>query len=98
MPTWRKRDSIPKVRASSGTIGTRSLVSSFSLSRPLRIPTKAAVVEAGRPPEPSVDSLKDSIGGVAIDQVPVLRDGMGPPIASRRDIRYCISGDSAGGL
>src|SRR5216110_1927717 len=51
---------MPKVRASSGTIGTMSLPISWSLSILRSMPTKAMVVETSLPSLPSRNSLKSS--------------------------------------
>src|ERR1041385_6710958 len=45
MPSWRKSPSMPKVRDSSGTIGTTRLPMFGSLTSPVSIRTKAIVVE-----------------------------------------------------
>ena len=49
----RNSDSMPKVRASSGTIGTTSFPISGSFSILRSMPTKAMVVETSRPSLPS---------------------------------------------
>ncbi|MOA66583.1 hypothetical protein D3C78_1933970 [compost metagenome] len=51
MPYWRNMPSIPKVRDSSGTIGTICLPMFLSLSRMPSWRTKAMVVENSRSPE-----------------------------------------------
>src|SRR3984893_1333393 len=48
MPSWRNIPSMPKVRDSSGTIGTTNLPSALSRSRILRMRTNAIVVEISR--------------------------------------------------
>ncbi len=65
MPTWRNSPSMPKVRASSATIGTiRSLIP-LSRSRLIRMRTKAMVVETSRSPLPSVTTLKAGSSGTS---------------------------------
>jgi hypothetical protein len=58
MPIWRNRPSIPKVRASSGTIGTMFLPMFLSFSSTVRMRTKAMVVEISRSPVPSSTALE----------------------------------------
>lgn len=53
MPTWAIKASMPKVRASSGTMGTMSFPMVGCLRSLARIRTKAMVVEMARPPEPA---------------------------------------------
>ena len=65
MPIWRNRPSMPKVRASSGTIGTMCLPMFLSLSSAVRMRTKAMVVEISRSPVPSSIDSKASSGGTA---------------------------------
>ena len=48
---------MPKVRDSSGTIGTMYLPIFLSLSSLLKKPTKAIVVDTSRSPLPSTNSL-----------------------------------------
>src|SRR5216683_6341466 len=60
MPAVRKSDSMPNVRASSGTMGTTSLPISTSLSILRSMPTNAIVVETSLPSLPSWNSLKSS--------------------------------------
>ncbi|MNS98812.1 hypothetical protein D3C72_1331900 [compost metagenome] len=45
MPTWRNRLAMPKVRASSATMGTTRGPSALSLSRPVSMRTIAMVVD-----------------------------------------------------
>ena len=52
MPTARNSDSMPKVRASSGTMGTTSLPTSLSRSSFASIFTNTMVVETLRSPVP----------------------------------------------
>ena len=53
MPTWRNSASMPKVRASSGTMGTSSLPISLSRSSFDRMRTNTMVVDTGRSPVPA---------------------------------------------
>ena len=64
MPIWRNSPSMPKVRASSGTIGTMFLPMFLSLSSTVRMRTKAMVVEISRSPVPSSMVSKASSGGI----------------------------------
>ncbi|MNY16260.1 hypothetical protein D3C86_1495160 [compost metagenome] len=66
MPSWRNMPSMPKVRASSGMIGTIRSPSSLSLISCARMRTKAMVVEISRSPEPSRMALRVSSGGVGM--------------------------------
>ena len=66
---------MPKVRASSGTIGTMLLPICLSFSSAVRMRTKAMVVEISRSPEPSSSGLKVSSGGTASAGTFVLRLG-----------------------
>ena len=52
MPNWRNIPSMPKVRDSSGTIGTTCLPIFLSRRRVFRILTNAIVVEISRPSVP----------------------------------------------
>ncbi len=69
MPIWRNRPSMPKVRASSGTIGTMRWPSSLSLTRMFEmIRTKAMVVEISRPsPVPLSSGSNASSAGTGSD-------------------------------
>ncbi len=71
---------MPNVRASSGMMGTISLPSSGIFISVLRTLTKAAVVDASRPREPSSASLNISSGGALISMGFTLRAGSGPPM------------------
>src|ERR1700732_3984895 len=53
MPIWRNSPSMPKVRASSGTIGTMLRPMFLSLSSRVSARTNAMVVEISRSPVPS---------------------------------------------
>src|SRR5205809_445628 len=65
MPSWRNMPSMPKVRASSGTIGTMRLPISLSRTSAVSARTNAMVVEISRPsPEPLRSASKAAGGGV----------------------------------
>ncbi|MNG05775.1 hypothetical protein D3C84_889850 [compost metagenome] len=76
MPSWRNIPSMPKVRASSGMIGTMRWPSSLSLTSCARMRTKAMVVEISRSPEPSRMALRVSSGGVGMPKLLARRCGM----------------------
>ena len=61
---------MPKVRASSGTIGTTSLPMSSSRSSLASIRTNAIVVETLRPSVPSWNSSKSVAEGLALAGAP----------------------------
>src|SRR5882672_5845899 len=63
MPTWRNMPSMPKVRASSGTMGTTCLPMFLSLTRAVSMRTSAMVVDISRSPVPSSSALNASSGG-----------------------------------
>ena len=65
MPTARNSDSMPNVRASSGTIGTISSPISLSRSSFDSIRTNTIVVEALRPSVPLKNSSKSSARAAA---------------------------------
>ncbi len=85
MPSCRNIPSIPKVRASSGTIGTMYFPSSLSRANPASSRTKALVVETLRSPVASVALLKilSLIGGMGRDGGSKRLAGMGPPSSFR---------------
>ena len=62
-------DSMPKVRPSSGTMGTINLPMLGSLSKARSMPpTKAVVVETARPFDPPIHSLKkSSLGATKVE-------------------------------
>ena len=66
---------MPKVRASSGTIGTMCLPMFLSLSSTVRMRTNAIVVEISRSPVPSRIELKASSGGTVNAGAAGLRTG-----------------------
>jgi len=84
----RNSDSMPNVRASSGIIGTISLLSSGVFNSVFRMLTKAAVVDASRPREPCIASANASSGGLVNSIGFALRAGSDPPMASMRRFRY----------
>jgi len=88
--------SIPKVRASSGTIGTTYLPSFLSRVRIVRILTNAIVVDISRSPEPFSKGSRISILGIESGAAVVLRTGRCPPNSLRREFIYCNSSLSAG--
>src|SRR5438270_2195481 len=64
MPSWRNMPSMPKVRASSGMIGTTCLPMSLSRTSAVSARTNAIVVEISRPsPEPFSSASKADSGG-----------------------------------
>ncbi|MNF76677.1 hypothetical protein D3C84_587970 [compost metagenome] len=91
MPSWRNMPSMPKVRASSGMIGTIRSPSSLSLISCARMRTKAMVVEISRSPEPSRMAFRVSSGGVGMLKLLTRRCGTKPPRAARRLARYLAS-------
>lgn len=79
---------MPKVRASSGTIGTQRLPVSLSRTRSLTRRTKAMVVATDCEPEPlskAANALSAGAGSGATGCV--RRAGAGPPRAARRSVR-----------
>ncbi len=66
---------MPKVRASSGTIGTMFLPMFLSLSSAVSMRTNAIVVEISRSPMPSSSALKVSSGGICSGGTSVSRLG-----------------------
>ncbi len=81
---------MPKVRASSGTIGTTCLPTALSLSSLARTRTKTIVVETSRS-EPVSNSFQKPASGSGSASLRALRLGSGPPSARRRSRRYCTS-------
>ena len=88
---------MPKVRASSGTIGTTCLPISSSFSSFDSIFTNTIVVDAVRSPVPLWNSSKVSPNSALIDSARVTRFGTGPCSALRRSWRYFISTLSSAG-
>ena len=66
---------MPKVRASSGTMGTMCLPIRLSLSKVVSIRTKAMVVELSLSPVPCSWVLKISSGGAVSDGALLWRTG-----------------------
>ena len=87
MPIWRNKPSMPKVRASSGTMGTTCLPRFLSRSSTPRMRTKAMVVEMARSPVPSSTDWKAASSGTSRCVVPGLRCGRKPPSELRRSRR-----------
>ena len=75
MPIWRNMPSMPKVRASSGTIGTMFLPMFLSRTRLVRMRTNTIVVDAVRSPEPSSWPRKVSRPGTVSGAIFALRAG-----------------------
>lgn len=79
---------MPKVRASSGTIGTQRFPVSLSRTRSLTSRTKAMVVATFWEPEPlSKEANAFSAGAGSGASACVRRAGAGPPRAARRSWR-----------
>ena len=76
--------SMPKVRASSGTIGTTRWPMALSLASVDSNRTKAMVVEMLRSPLPRVWALKASSPGTGSTCASLRRTGMRPPSSRRR--------------
>ena len=87
MPIWRNSPSMPKVRASSGTIGTMFLPMVLSLSSTVSRRTNAMVVEISRSPVPSRIEANASSGGMASAGAVRRRCGRNPPRAARFSFR-----------
>ncbi len=83
---------MPKVRLSSGTIGTMREPIALSRSSVVRMRTKAMVVEISRPSAVGFNSAsKAASGGIASGALARRRAGSEPPSAARRSRRYFIS-------
>jgi len=79
---------MPKVRLSSGTMGTTRLPMPLSRSSVFRMRTKAMVVEKARPsPLPLSWPSKAESGGTSSDSDFARRAGKEPPSARRRSRR-----------
>ena len=89
---------MPKVRASSGTMGTTRLPMFLSLISVESMRTNAMVVDIPRlsvPLRMFSNALRSGTSsGAALRRL--TRNG--PPMASVRCLRYCISGLPSGGL
>src|SRR3954452_23261643 len=79
MPNWRNMPSMPKVRLSSGTIGTTRLPICLSRSSVLRMRTNAIVVEISRPSVLFNWASKVESGGIWSDSDFCRRAGRLPP-------------------
>ena len=86
---------MPKVRDSSGTIGTMRLPICLSRRSVLRIRTNAIVVEISRPSVALSWPSKADSGGTSSGSDFRRRDGRLPPSAARRSRRYFSSGLSS---
>lgn len=78
---------MPKVRASSGTIGTQRLPVSLSRIRSLARRTKAMVVAISCLPDPFFSAANARSSGSGSATVCTRRAGAGPPRAARRSWR-----------
>ena len=78
---------MPKVRASSGTIGTQRRPVSFSRIRSLISRTNAMVVAISWVPEPCSSGAYTLSAGSGSGLGVNLRAGAGPPSAARRSRR-----------
>ena len=88
---------MPKVRDSSGTIGTTNLPICLSCMSLRMTATKAIVVANSRLPELFLNSSHSVSAGMASGGAITCRWGTEPPRLSRRWRMYCISGLSSGG-
>ena len=88
---------MPKVRYSSGAIGTIRLPISGSFIQSLRSRTRAMVVAMAFLPEPCLSSSYISSPGSFSGAARTTRLGIEPPRALRRSIMYSISGASLPG-
>ena len=89
---------MPKVRDSSGTMGTMWRPICLSRSSAARTRTNAIVVEISRSPVPSSWDLNSSRSGTGSAAARRRRAGSEPPSAARRSRRNCISGGVVGRL
>ena len=88
MPSEGNSDSMPKVRASSGTIGTQRLPVVLSRIRSFISRTNAMVVAMDWLPEPLSNAANDLSAGAGSGAIAWLRRaGAGPPSAARRSWR-----------
>ena len=88
---------MPKVRASSGMIGTNRSPITGSFIRSFRTRTNAIVVATDCLPEPRRYSAKTDSGGWGSGLARTIRRGSTPPSAARRSCMYMISSDSGPG-
>jgi hypothetical protein len=89
---------MPKVRASSGTIGTMFLPMFLSFSSAVRMRTNAIVVEISRSPVPSSIAPNAERSGTASGGAVRTRVGSEPPSEMRRSRMYFASSLSSAGL
>ena len=82
---------MPKVRPSSGIIGTICFPIILSFERIVNNRTNAIVVESSRLPVPSISSLKTDLSGTSIGVDRSVLIGSGPPSTSRRSCKYLYS-------
>ena len=88
---------MPKVRASSGMIGTNRSPITGSFIRSLRMRTNAIVVAIDCLPDPRRKSSKSESGGWGSGLARTTRRGSTPPSAARRSFMYWISEESSPG-
>ena len=88
---------MPKVRASSGMIGTIRWPSPLSRSRLRSITANAMVVDTDRLPEPASNSASVLSAGAGSGLARTTRWGSEPLRARRRSIMYSYSTESGGG-
>ena len=75
---------MPKVRASSATMGTMRGPSAGSFSRLASMRTKAIVVDISLPSACKANSPQVAISGTGTTGLSAMRSGSGPPRAVRR--------------
>jgi len=93
MPTWLNSASMPKVRASSGTMGTTRWPRRLSRKSLESMRAKAIVVLASPSPVPLKNSSNSSLGGSStFTAAKPRRLGTLPPSARRRSSKYSTSG------
>ena len=98
MPSSLNSESMPKVRASSGMIGTMRGPISESRHSERSSRVNAVVVDAACVPDPAViSSYTVGLGRRSGRRVATWRDGRGPSSARRRPSRYSVTGESSGG-
>ncbi len=89
---------MPKVRASSGMIGTTRWPIPLSRRRSRSRPAKAMVVDTWRLPEPALVASKTLGAGMGRSRWRrTTRLGMEPSSARRRSIMYSYSGEPSAG-
>ncbi|MND99705.1 hypothetical protein D3C80_920960 [compost metagenome] len=87
MPIWRNRLAMPKVRASSATIGTTRGPNCGALSQALSMRTAAMVVDISLPSACRAKPPMVSRAGTGTGRTSLRRAGSGPPRAERRSRR-----------